>query len=63
MTKNSISSYVKRAIENNCNSEFITPDELEKVITESIYSLVNSNNFARLIDEKLGEELRRSQRR
>lgn len=62
MFKGTVDRISKESVRKNCNSEFVTPDELEKALSDALYSLVNSPEFIHLIDTKLGESLQSHQR-
>ena len=59
MFQSAVTKYVHNSIKKNCKSEYVTPDELEKVVSDSIYNFTKSRDFSRLINETLGKELRR----
>ena len=53
MAETNVESYVKNAVSRNCKSDSVTPDELQRVLSESISDYVESRDFARVIRENV----------
>lgn len=58
MFDSTIESAVKNAISDSCNSDTVTKEELEHVLTASLLKIFNDRDFVRFVDEKLSERRR-----